>query len=128
MDIFKIIVLIFGFVLFTFASDEDEFYCRIKEENYRICRRCRSTDGPCPQELDECQCENIEAYNSETQEYYGGSDCETKPINETIPPKKIDFCYVSKLLNSIQEWLTVVHIQYINFIIHKHLLTLKIFY
>lgn len=98
MNILKIIILIFGLVLFTFASD-DEFYCKFLEERYRICRTCPSTDGPCTPELDVCQCENYEAYDLNTKEYYGGSDC-----------KNNDFCYVSKLIYYINLYLDRQHL------------------
>lgn len=84
MNIFKVIFLLFGLFLFTFAMDDDAYYCKMVEEWYRICRRCSTAEELCPDEPDVCQCENIEAYNSLTEEYYGGSDCE-----------KNDFCYVS---------------------------------
>ena len=98
MNIFKIVILIYGIFHLTFASD-DEFYCKVKDEFYKICRRCLSTDGPCPDEPKACQCENIEAYNSETLEYYGGSDC-----------KNNDFCYVSKLIYYINLYLDRQHL------------------
>ena len=85
MNKIKTLILIFVFFLFTSAID-DEFYCKVKKDKYRICRRCPNIEGPCPQDPVECQCENINVYNDDTEEHDGGSEC------------KNGFCYVSKLL------------------------------
>ena len=43
----------------------DEFYCKVDEGNYEICRKCPTLEEKCetPLENEKCQCDNIRFTN-----------------------------------------------------------------
>ena len=43
----------------------DEFYCKVDEGNYEICRKCPTLEEKCetPLENEKCQCDNIRFIN-----------------------------------------------------------------
>ena len=75
--------------------EEDEFYCKVEQEKFRICRRCSSISEKCPTDPDDCSCDNIELWDG--NKFVGGSSC------------KDGFCYTSKRAISNIENKTFSH-------------------
>jgi hypothetical protein len=41
-------------------SKHDEWYCKVKEDSYEICRKCKTLDEDCDKKAPaECKCENL---------------------------------------------------------------------
>ena len=77
-------------------KEDDNFFCKTKENAWTLCRRCPTIDKKCPQDPEGCHCENIQIADPEQDgKMIGGSDC-----NE-------GFCYISKYNNyaeNIKRW------------------------
>jgi len=73
-------ILFFSIVLttnFIIASTEGQFFCKTSKDNYHICRNCKDIKYDC-ESPEDCQCANIQIYNSKTETFEGGSDCSTE--------------------------------------------------
>ena len=53
------------------ARLNDEFYCKVETDRYRICRRCPTLEEDCEEPLpnDGCKCENLAFPKSDTCKY-----------------------------------------------------------
>jgi len=78
---FLFILILFLGIICAVVIEEDEFYCKMKKEKFRICRRCPDISGRCPTDPEDCSCDNIELWNGE--KFVGGSGCQD------------GFCYIS---------------------------------
>ena len=59
---FLILTSIFLYFWVVQARLNDEFYCKVESDRYRICRRCPTLEEDCEEPLpnDGCKCENLE--------------------------------------------------------------------
>ena len=81
----KTIWILFLVTVTVSQIEDDNFFCRTKENAWSLCRRCTTIDEKCPQDPEGCHCENIQIADPEQDgKMIGGSDC-----NE-------GFCYISK--------------------------------
>merc|ERR1711935_65164 len=93
-------VLAFVFVLIcTVFTAEDDFFCKMKKDNWQVCRKCNDTNLTCDGvSLDnECKCDGIQIAQKDSYELYGGKEhC-----------KKEGWCFVKftkEKVCSDQEW------------------------
>jgi len=80
--------LILGLMLVcSVFAKHDEWYCRVAEDKYEICRKCKTLDEKCDEEPPpDCKCENLKFANNDYEMVGGPKTCQTKD----------KFCYVSE--------------------------------
>jgi len=84
----KVCLFILGlmFVSAVFAK-HDEWYCKVAEDKYEICRKCKTLDEDCDEEPPaDCKCENLKFANFDYKMVGGPETCQTDD----------KFCYVSE--------------------------------
>ena len=64
---FLLLTSVFLYFCIVQARLDDEFYCKVSEDKYKICRRCPTLNEDCEEPLpnDGCKCENLEFANYE---------------------------------------------------------------
>ena len=64
---FLLLTSVFLYFCVIQARQDDEFYCKVSEDKYKICRRCPTLNEDCEEPLpnDGCKCENLEFTNYE---------------------------------------------------------------
>ena len=64
---FLLLTSVFLYFCVIQARLDDEFYCKVSEDKYKICRRCPNLNKDCEEPLpnDGCKCENLEFANYE---------------------------------------------------------------
>jgi len=77
----KILVCIFMLICAVLADEAppDEFYCKMKKDNWQVCRTCNDTNLDCDgvSLSNECKCDGIKIAKKDSYEGYGGIDhCE----------------------------------------------------
>jgi len=82
-----------SFIIHFASSTNDEFYCKVDEGNYEICRKCPTLTDKCeiPRRNDGCQCDNIK-FTDANGILKGGSSCEDEFEGEKL-------CYVTSFSN-----------------------------
>ena len=63
--IFLLLTSVFLYFCVIQARQDDEFYCKVSKDKYKICRRCPTLNEDCEEPLpnDGCKCENLEFTN-----------------------------------------------------------------
>ena len=63
--IFVTLFILLSFEMHFVYPSNDEFYCKVDEGNYEICRKCPTLEEKCetPLENEKCQCDNIRFTN-----------------------------------------------------------------
>ena len=64
---FLFLTSIFLYFCIIQARQDDEFYCKVREDKYKICRRCPNLNEDCEEPLPNvgCKCANLEFANYE---------------------------------------------------------------
>ena len=52
---FLFLLILFLGIICAVVIDEDEFYCKMEKEKFRICRRCPDISGRCPTDPEDCR-------------------------------------------------------------------------
>jgi len=88
---FLLLTSVFLYFCVIQARQDDEFYCKFREDKYMICRRCPNLNEDCEEPLpnDGCKCANLEFANFEYEFVGGPNQCE----------KDDPFCYVTEGTN-----------------------------
>ena len=42
------------------AFEDDEFYCKVDDRQFKICRKCPNLRVSCEKQQSKCECDNIE--------------------------------------------------------------------
>jgi len=86
----KVCLFILGLMFVSAVfSKHDEWYCKVREDKYEICRKCKTLDEDCDEEAPaDCKCENLKFANvTGDYEMVGGPEtCQTDD----------PFCYVTE--------------------------------
>jgi hypothetical protein len=48
-------LILFLRIICAVVIEEDEFYCKMEKEKFRICRRCPEISGRCPTDPEDCR-------------------------------------------------------------------------
>ena len=57
----KSFIFLLGFsLIFVVFAANDEFYCNLNPDQYKVCRTCNSLDQDCEESKPQCGCDNIE--------------------------------------------------------------------
>ena len=52
---FLFFLILFLGIICAVVIEEDEFYCKMEKEKFRICRRCPEISGRCPTDPEDCR-------------------------------------------------------------------------
>jgi len=81
----RLSVILLAFHVYIILAENDEFYCKIKKDNWQVCRTCNETDIDCDgtsnKVTDKCRCEDIKLFDpsSNNGTLIGGWEtCQTK--------------------------------------------------
>jgi len=84
----KVYLLLLGLMFVSAVfSKHDEWYCKVREDKYEICRKCKTLDDDCDKEAPaDCKCENLKLANGDFEMVGGPETCQTND----------KFCYVTE--------------------------------